>query len=118
MAFLYDHTVEELTASTWKKVAIGVLLTLIFHLGDALLGGHLAKTYKINALEIGKVNHLPFCFYKMAKPSLRLCIRHRRMHWPCHWPANAFACGECGVFANSLKRIGKWPRVNAKTIVA
>jgi hypothetical protein len=21
---------------------------------------------------------------------------------------NAFACGECGVFANSLKRIGKW----------
>ena len=68
MAFLYDHTVEELTASTWKKVAIGVLLTLIFHLGDALLGGHLAKNYKINALEIGKVNHLPFCFYKMAKP--------------------------------------------------
>jgi hypothetical protein len=66
MAFLYDHTVEELTASTWKKVAIGVLLTLIFHLGDALLGGHLAKTYKINALEIGKVNHLPFCFYKIA----------------------------------------------------
>jgi len=88
MAFLYDHTVEELTASTWKKVVIGVLLTLIFHLGDALLGGHLAKTYKINASEIGKVNHLPFCFYKMAKPSLRLCIRHRRMHWPCHWPAN------------------------------
>jgi hypothetical protein len=118
MAFLYDHTVEELTASTWKKVAIGVLLTLIFHLGDALLGGHLAKTYKINALEIGKVNHLPFCFYKMAKPSLRLCIRHRRMHRPCHWPANAFACGECDVFANSLKRIGKWQMANAKTIVA
>jgi hypothetical protein len=22
--------------------------------------------------------------------------------------ANAFACGECGVFANSLKRIGEW----------
>ena len=22
--------------------------------------------------------------------------------------ANAFASGECGVFANSLKRIGKW----------
>ena len=106
MAFLYDHTVEELTASTWKKVVIGVLLTLIFHLGDALLGGHLAKTYKINASEIGKVNHLPFCFYKMAKPSL------------CHWPADAFACGECGVFANSLKRIGKWQMVNAKTIVA
>jgi hypothetical protein len=21
---------------------------------------------------------------------------------------NAFACGECGVFANSQKRIGKW----------
>jgi hypothetical protein len=93
MAFLYDHTVEELTASTWKKVAIGVLLTLIFHLGDALLGGHLAKTYKINALEIGKVNHLPFCFYKMAKPSLRLCIRHRRglaIGLPMHSPvANA-----------------------------
>jgi hypothetical protein len=31
-----------------------------------------------------------------------------RMHRPCHWPANAFACGECDVFANSLKRIGKW----------
>ena len=68
MAFLYDHTVEELTTSTGKKVAIGVLLTLIFHLGDALLGGHLAKNYKINASEIGKVNHLPFCFCKMAKP--------------------------------------------------
>jgi len=79
MAFLYDHTVEELTASTWKKVAIGVLLTLIFHLGDALLGGHLAKTYKINALEIGKVNHLPFCFYKMAKPPHSPIIRHGRM---------------------------------------
>jgi len=92
MAFLYDHTVEEITASTWKKVTIGVFLTLIFHLGDALLGGHLAKNYKINVLEIGKVNHLPFCLYKMAKPSLRLCIRHRRMHRPCHWPAN-----------------GKWP---------
>ena len=36
----------------------------------------------------------------------------------CHWPANAFACGECDVFANSLKRIGKWQMVNAKTIVA
>ena len=59
MAFLYDHTVEELTTSTGKKVAIGVLLTLFFHLGDALLGGHLAKNYKINASEIGKVNHLP-----------------------------------------------------------
>ena len=82
MAFLYDHTVEELTASTWKKVVIGVLLTLIFHLGDALLGGHLAKTYKINASEIGKVNHLPFCFYKMAKPSLRLSFAI------CHWQAN------------------------------
>jgi len=23
----------------------------------------------------------------------------------------AFACGECGVFANSLKRIGKWQRL-------
>ena len=68
MAFLYDHTVEELTTSTGKKVAIGVLLTLIFHLGDALLGGHLAKNYKINASEIGKVNHLPFCFYKMHSP--------------------------------------------------
>jgi len=88
MAFLYDQTVEELTASTWKKVTIGVLLTLIFHLGDVLLGGRLAKNYKINVSEIGKVNHLPFCFYKMAKPSLRLCIRHRRMHWPCHWPTN------------------------------
>ena len=82
MAFLYDQTVEELTASTWKKVTIGVLLTLIFHLGDVLLGGRLAKNYKINVSEIGKVNHLPFCFYKMAKPP--------------HWPANAFACGECG----------------------
>jgi hypothetical protein len=34
------------------------------------------------------------------------------MHWPCHWPANAFARGECGVFANSLKRIGKWQMAN------
>jgi hypothetical protein len=25
--------------------------------------------------------------------------------------ANAFAKGECGVFANSLKRIGKWRRL-------
>jgi hypothetical protein len=72
MAFLYDQTVEELTASTWKKVTLGVLLTLIGHLGDVLLGGRLAKNYKINVSEIGKVNHLPFCFYKMAKPSLRL----------------------------------------------
>jgi hypothetical protein len=34
---------------------------------------------------------------------------------------NAFACGECGVFANSLKRIGKWQSLAfayAKTIVA
>jgi len=38
------------------------------------------------------------------------------MHWPCHWPANAFACGECGVFANSLKRIGKWQMANAFAI--
>ena len=92
MAFLYDQTVEELTASTWKKVTIGVLLTLIFHLGDVLLGGRLAKNYKINVSEIGKVNHLPFASTKcirlwrmrcvcqfaeanwqMAKPSLRLC---------------------------------------------
>ncbi len=58
MAFLYDQTVEELTASTRTKVAIGVLLTLIFHLGDVLLGGRLAKNYKINVSEIGKVNHL------------------------------------------------------------
>jgi hypothetical protein len=36
------------------------------------------------------------------------------MHWPCHWPANAFAFGECGVFANSLKRIGKWQMANAR----
>jgi len=28
------------------------------------------------------------------------------------------AIGECGVFANSLKRIGKWQMANAKTIVA
>ena len=89
MAFLYDHTVEELTASTWKKVAIGVLLTLIFHLGDALLGGHLAKNYKINALEIGKVNHLPFCLYKMAKPPHSpltcQCIRLWRMRCVCQF---------------------------------
>jgi hypothetical protein len=39
MAHLYNHNVKELTASTWKKVALGVILTLIFHLGDALLGG-------------------------------------------------------------------------------
>jgi hypothetical protein len=40
---------------------------------------------------------------KSAKPSLRLppLIRHFAL-------ANAFAKGECGVFANSLKRIGKW----------
>jgi hypothetical protein len=49
--------------------------------------------------------HLPF--------AIRFSVKmHRRMHWPCHWPANAFACGECGVFANSLKRIGKWHRAN------
>jgi len=29
------------------------------------------------------------------------------MHLP-FAEANAFACGECGVFANSLKRIGEW----------
>jgi len=69
MAFLYDHTVEELTASTWKKVTIGVLLTLIFHLGDALLGGHLAKNYKINASEIGKVKKADKNFYS----NLRRC---------------------------------------------
>jgi hypothetical protein len=68
MAFLYDQTVEELTASTRTKVTIGVLLTLIFHLGDVLLGGRLAKNYKIHVSEIGKVNHLPFCFYKMHSP--------------------------------------------------
>jgi hypothetical protein len=57
--------------------------------------------------------HLPFALaLKSAKPSL--C--HRRMHWPCHWPANAFAFGECGVFANSLKRIGKWQMANAFAI--
>ena len=99
MAFLYDHTVEEITASTWKKVTIGVFLTLIFHLGDALLGGHLAKTYKINASDIGKVNHLPFCFYKMAKP----------LHSPMHSPqANALA----------LPLACQWQMANAKTIVA
>jgi len=26
------------------------------------------------------------------------------------------AIGECGVFANSLKRIGKWQMANAKTL--
>jgi len=99
MAFLYDQTVEELTASTWKKVTIGVLLTLIFHLGDVLLGGRLAKNYKINVSEIGKVNHLPFCFYKMHSPvanAVCLPIRKRigkafchsllRMAKPLHWP--------------------------------
>ena len=84
MAFLYDQTVEELTASTWKKVTIGVLLTLIFHLGDVLLGGRLAKNYKINVSEIGKVNHLPFCFYKMHSPvanAVCLPIRKRIGKW-------------------------------------
>jgi hypothetical protein len=97
MAFLYDQTVEELTASTWKKVTIGVLLTLIFHLGDVLLGGRLAKNYKINVSEIGKVNHLPFCFYKMHSPVANaVCLPIR-------------------------KRIGKWQSLAfayAKTIVA
>jgi hypothetical protein len=99
MAFLYDHTVEELTASTWKKVAIGVLLTLIFHLGDALLGGHLTKNYKINAAEIGKVNHLPFCFYKMAKPPHSPIIHPRQM--------------QCLAI-----RFSEWQMANVKTIVA
>jgi hypothetical protein len=35
------------------------------------------------------------------------------MHWQANGKANAFACGECGVFANSLKRIGKWQMANA-----
>jgi hypothetical protein len=56
MAELYDLQTEELTASAWKKVAIGVILALLFHLGDALLGDHLAKNYKIRPAEIGKVN--------------------------------------------------------------
>ena len=81
MAFLYDQTVEELTASTWKKVTIGVLLTLIFHLGDVLLGGRLAKNYKINVSEIGKVNHLPFCFYKMHSPVANAQAKARLCHF-------------------------------------
>ena len=60
MAELYDLQTEELTASAWKKVAIGVVLALLFHLGDALLGGHLAKNYKIRPAEIGKVNKILF----------------------------------------------------------
>ncbi len=56
MAEMYDETIEELTASAWKKVALGVTLTLLAHLGNALLGGHLAKNYKIRLAEIGKVN--------------------------------------------------------------
>jgi hypothetical protein len=50
---------------------------------------------------------------KSAKPSLRLppLIRHFAL-------ANAFAKGECGVFANSLKRIGKWRRLAFATGLA
>ena len=117
MAFLYDHTVEEITASTWKKVTIGVLLTLIFHLGDALLGGHLAKNYKINALEIGKVNHLPFCFYKMAKPPHSPIIRHlpfRFCEMARHCIRLGRMMGECG----ALPLACQWKMANAKTIVA
>jgi hypothetical protein len=56
MAEMYNETIKELTASAWKKVALGVILTLLFHLADALGGSHLAKKYKIRPSEIEKVN--------------------------------------------------------------
>jgi hypothetical protein len=57
MAELYDRTVEEQTASAWQKVAIGVILALLFHLGDALLGSQIANNYKIRPAAIGKVKN-------------------------------------------------------------
>jgi len=48
------------------------------------------------------IRQLPFRFSEMARHRIRL------------WRMK----GECGVFANSLKRIGKWKMANAKTIVA
>jgi hypothetical protein len=57
MAELYDRTVEEQTAWAWQKVAIGVILALLFHLADALLGSRIANNYKIRPAAIGKVKN-------------------------------------------------------------
>jgi hypothetical protein len=57
MAELFDHQSEELTQAGWRNVAIGVILTLLLHLGDALLGSRLANKYKILPAGIGKVKN-------------------------------------------------------------
>ncbi len=57
MAELFDRQSEELTQAGWRNVAIGVILTLLLHLGDALLGSQLANKYKILPAGIGKVKN-------------------------------------------------------------
>ncbi len=57
MAEFFDRQSEELTQAGWRNVAIGVTLTLFFHLGDALLGSQLANKYKILPAGIGKVKN-------------------------------------------------------------
>ena len=57
MAEFFDRQSEELTQAGWRNVAIGVTLTLLFHLGDALLGSRLANKYKILPAGIGKVKN-------------------------------------------------------------
>jgi len=70
---------------------------------------------------IGECGALPLaCQWQMANAKCRYtecrtteyrCTkwRHVKCHCIiCHFASAKFACGECGVFANSLKRIGKW----------
>ncbi len=57
MAELFDLQSEELTQAGWRNVAIGVTLTLLLHLADALLGSRLANKYKILPAGIGKVKN-------------------------------------------------------------
>jgi hypothetical protein len=57
MAELFDIQKEELTASAGRKIAIGVVLTLFFHLADALLGSRIANNFKIRPAAIGKVKN-------------------------------------------------------------
>jgi hypothetical protein len=57
MAELFDLQSEELAQAGWRNTAIGVILTLLFHLADALLGSRLANKYKILPAGIGKVKN-------------------------------------------------------------
>ncbi len=57
MAEIFDRQSEELTQAGWRNVAIGVILTLLLHLGDALLGSRLANKYKILPAGIGRVKN-------------------------------------------------------------